>query len=195
MTGSQLRAGGEGEREVVERAIEIERRRDFLVGHPESAVGAIVWQRRAGARLEDNLRRQDESRDAEFLAPTVEQHRELGRQDGAGWPPQTLRSRALRRGCPAEPAARAQEEAVQFRRAEVRQRTHLSAGRFVEARQIERDLHRDARLRRGHTGHFRQLRRQRVRGAFQMRKHLGEAMRLVIFLPRAFQRMRSGCAP
>ena len=183
-----MRAGREGEREIVERAIEIERRRDFLVRHPEGAVGAIVRQRRAGARLKDNLRRQHDSGDSEFLAPTVEQQREVV----AGMELVGFRKRFAHEHLAAaarrEPASRAQEEAVQLRRAEIRQRTHLAAGRFVEARQIERDLHRDAGLRRSHAGHFRQLRREGVRGALQMRKHFGEAMRLVIFLPRAFQR-------
>ena len=55
----------EGEREVIERAIEIEGRRQFLVGHPEDSVGAIVRQGGAGPRLEDEFRRQHDARDAE----------------------------------------------------------------------------------------------------------------------------------
>ena len=63
--GTLRRARREREREVVECAVEVEGGGQLLVGHPEDAVGAVVRQRGAGARFEDELGREHDAGDAE----------------------------------------------------------------------------------------------------------------------------------
>jgi hypothetical protein len=57
---------------VVEGAVEIAGGGEFLVRHPEDAVGLVVRQRGAGRRLEHEFRREHDARDAEGLLPPVE---------------------------------------------------------------------------------------------------------------------------
>ena len=155
----------EREGQVVERAVQVKGGRQFLVGHPEDAVSAVVRQGGAGARFEDELRREHNARDAKWLAATVEQHR-----DGiAGLQVIGIRKRLTHEHFPPtarrQPPARAQEQAVKLRRSEVRQRAHHAAGRFIERGQVEGHFHRDAGLDRGHAGEFSDAVGEGVRGA------------------------------
>ena len=86
-----------------------------------------------------------------------------------------------------QPAASAQEQPVELRRSEVRQRPHHAAGRLIQRGNVQGDLHRDAGLDGGHAGDFLDARGEGVRGALHMDEHLGEAVGLVVFAAGGFQ--------
>ena len=86
-----------------------------------------------------------------------------------------------------QPPARAQEEPVQLRRSEVRQRPHHAAGRFIERGEVQGDLHRDAGLDCGYAGDFLNAIGEGVRGALHVHEDLSEPVGFVVFAAGGFE--------
>ena len=182
-------AGCQGKREVVEGAVEVKSRCQLLIGHPEGAIGAVVREGGAGARLENKLRGEHDADDAQLLAFAIEQDGDgiAGKQVVGGR--KGLAGQDLTPVVVGEPAARAEEQAVELGGARVRQRAHHAAGRFLQRGNVERYLDGDARLDRRYAGDVGEARGERVGRPFEHGEHLREAIRLVIFRPRGFERV------
>src|SRR6185436_3240790 len=144
--GPFRRAGGQRERKVIERSVEVISGSQFLIRHPENSIGAIVRQRRARTGFKNELRRQNDARDPELVTAAVEQHRKLV----TGLELIRLRERFAHEQFTAaagfKPFPRSQKESVQLWLYEIGQGTHLSAGRLVQFRKVERHLNRNPRL-------------------------------------------------
>ena len=113
-------AGREIDADVVERAVEIVGHGDGAVVHPDHAEAFVVRQGLAGARLEDELRREADAADFQGLAAAVD-HGDEGVAGLRGrWPrrrPRRPRPRAARRGAA---AGRCGGRAVELLRAGLR---------------------------------------------------------------------------
>ena len=173
-------AGGEAHRDVVERPLHVERRREGRPGHPQHAEAAIVGKRIAAPDREDVLRREANPHDTQHVAPPVEDGRELVSWRQPVGVPEPFTHHYLVAPCRVDEAAPADVHQVEPRLARRRKRDHASDGRSRGPGDVERDVEDQPGLRVGDARHVRQPFRERLGGALETCEEIGETRRLVV---------------
>ena len=173
---------------VVEGPVEVERRREVALVHPEDAEPLAVREGLARARLENILRREGHAHDGEPLAAAAQDdvHRVAGREAvglGEGFAHDDFAGFA-RLGKP--PGA--QVEQVQALRTVVGQRDHAAVGRFGHPGQVEANGADHAGLDRGDPGDLGQPLAQGVGCAFQFAEDVAETVAFVVGGAGGFER-------
>jgi hypothetical protein len=187
-----LRGGAalQGERDVVERPVHVEGRREGLAVHPQDPVALVVGKQRAGRDRVHVLRRQGDPDDVQPLAMSLDDRDD---RRSPGWKPWAAAKSSLmatssscaRRREPAAP----QVGHVEPRRAGLRQGEDLAGHRIVEALDLQVHGGHDASLDLVDAWQLRELFRHRLRGAHEVHEHLGEALVDVIAHLRDLQRL------
>ncbi len=168
------------ERQVVETAFHVERRRQAAAVHPEDAETRIVRHQLPRADAVDVLRRQRDAHDLEVAPPAVDDRADaIARTevtaDGEGFADQDL-VRILERRETAAP----EEEIVQHRRRRNGNADQASAGGFRQVGHVERHVHDDAGVHAGDAGDLGHAVLQVERRAREPGKHVREPVALVI---------------
>ena len=182
------RAGCDIHEHAVERAVELERVREFALVHPEDTEAPVVRQRVAGPRLEDVLRRKRDADDLQRLPRAVDERGDFITRLETVRVRESLADHDFIAAAEfGEPAA-ADEKGVQLLRAVVGDGDDRAVRGLREAGQIERHFSRDPRLDRRDARQSGEPRAQSIRRAFQIAENIGEAVIRVVGVARRFER-------
>ena len=178
------------ERDVVERAVEIEGVLDRLAAHPHHAEALVVREQAAGADGVDEFGRERGAADGDLLAAAVDDRREAvadGEMMGLG---EGLVDHGLVVAARLGQGAGGEIKIVQDRRVVFGDRDDLPDHRLVETRNVAGDVIDDALIDRRDAGDFRDPVGQRDRRALQAREDVGETILAVEGIEGALQGMQ-----
>ena len=183
------RAGGEGNRQIVERTFQIERGCQCIAMHPDDTESLIVGEDLSWPDLVDELGREPDADDAQPLPAPIDDrgHAVAGHEAMRGR--EHLGDHRLVGTPRFGKSPLFKVDAIDAAGGVGWQRQKLSGDRLREARHVEDHERGDARFHRRHPGEFRHIPRNRVGRAAQPNEDIGEAPAVVVLVAGAQQRV------